>query len=111
MSIEGLWTGELYGLQGWENAGVIVLESGRALGGGRHHFSTGTYKISGGEFQLKLAVEYHGKPRTLFGSSKKKISMNFTGKRAGDKIEGTVCRPKNSKQTLMFRMTKRAEIS
>jgi hypothetical protein len=37
--------------------------------------------------------------------------MNFTGKRAGDKIEGTVCRPKNSKQTLMFRMTKRAEIS
>jgi len=111
MSIEGLWTGELYGLHGWENAGIIVLESGRALGGGRHHFSTGTYKMSGGEFQLSMAIEYHGKPRTLFGSSKKKLSMKFTGHRAGDKIEGTVCRPKNPKQTLMFRLTKRADIS
>lgn len=111
MSIEGLWTGELYGMQGWENAGVIVLESGRALGGGRHHFSTGTYKMSGGEFHLSIVMEYHGKPRTLFGSSKRKISMKFTGHRAGDTIEGTVCRPKNPKQTLMFRLKKRAEIS
>lgn len=111
MSIEGLWTAEIYGLHGWENIGVVVLESGRVLGGGRHHFSTGTYKVSDGEIKLSVVIEYHGKPRTLFGSSKKKISMDYTGRRKGDTIEGIVCRPKNSKQTLMFRLAKRADIS
>lgn len=111
MSIEGLWTGELYGLQGWENSGVVVLDDGRALGGGRHHFSIGTYEVSGNDIRVSIVLQYHGKPRTLFGSSEKEISIEFVGQAADGIIEGTVCRPENPKQSLMFRMTKRTDIS
>lgn len=110
MSIQGLWTGELYGLQGWENNGVVVLENGRALGGGRHHFTVGTYEISGEEFSMSLGIEYHGHPRTLFGSSDKRISLTYVGQVDNGTIEGSVFRPTNPRQSLMFRFTKRAEI-
>ena len=33
MSIEGIWTGEVYGPFGWDNRGVFVLENGRIVGG------------------------------------------------------------------------------
>ena len=111
MSIEGLWTGELYGLQGWENSGVIVFDSGRALGGGRHHFSVGTYDVSGNDVRVTVDLEYHGTPRTLFGSSERKIALEFVGQAADSVIEGSVYRPESPKQSLMFRLTKRAEIS
>ena len=111
MSIDGLWTGELYGLQGWENSGVVVLEHGRALGGGRHHFAVGSYEVSGDEFKLLLSIEYHGPPRTLFGSSAKTLQIQFDGTVDGGRIEGSVCRPESPELSLMFRLTRRAEIS
>jgi hypothetical protein len=111
MSIEGLWTGELYGLQGWENSGVIVFDSGRALGGGRHHFSVGTYDVSGNDVRVTVDLEYHGTPRTLFGSSERKISLEFVGQAADSVIEGSVSRPESPKHSLMFRLTKRADLA
>jgi hypothetical protein len=45
MSIEGIWTLEFYGAFGWESAGVLILEKGRALGGGNNHYSRGTYAL------------------------------------------------------------------
>ena len=66
---KGLWTAEIHGPErGWENAGVIVLRDGHALGGGRHHYSVGTYNCSGEDFSMSLAIDYHGPPRTLFGT-------------------------------------------
>ena len=111
MSVEGLWTGELYGLQGWENSGVLVLERGRALGGGRNHFATGSYDVSGEDFSLTLNIEYHGPPRTLFGASEKRIEIRYEGKVADGVIEGSVFRPHNPRLSLMFRLTRRAGLT
>ena len=110
MSIEGLWTSEFYGLHGWESSGVLVLENGRAFGGGRHHFSTGSYEISGEDLSMSIEIEYHGPPRTLFGSSDKKISLQLNGQIGNGMIEGSVFRSENPKMTLMFRLIKRADI-
>lgn len=110
MSIKGLWTSEFYGLHGWENTGVIVLNDGWVLGGGRHHFSRGSYEVSGEEFSMSLDVEYHGKPRTLFGSSDRKMSLEWVGQTGKETIEGSVFRPQNPRQSLMFRLTRRADI-
>lgn len=110
MSIEGLWTSELYGLYGWENSGVLVLEKGRALGGGRSHFSVGSYELNDGEFSMTIDIEYHGPPRTLFGSSDKRITVTLKGEVQDNSIEGTACRPETPRQTLMFRLTKRADV-
>jgi hypothetical protein len=110
MSIQGLWTSEFYGLYGWENSGVVVLEKGRALGGGRNHFSIGSYELSGDEFRMNIDIEYHGPPRTLFGSSDKHISITLNGQVRDDTIEGSVFCSESPRQSLMFRLTKRADV-
>lgn len=110
MSLEGLWTSEFYGLHGWENTGVLVLRNGHVLGGGRHHYSTGTYTTSGSYVSLSLEINYHGKPRVLFGSSEKRVSLGFEGEQRDRIIEGNVHRADSPRQTLLFRLTKRAEI-
>lgn len=111
MSIQGLWTSEFYGLYGWENSGVVVLEKDRALGGGRNHFTIGTYELSGEEFSMTIDIEYHGPPRTLFGSSNKKITLKLTGDVRDSSIEGSVFRPESPRQSLLFRLTKRADVT
>ena len=97
-------------MHGWENSGVIVLNGGYALGGGRHHYSIGTYKGSGEDFSMSLAITYHGPPRTLFGSSDKELSINVDGQVEGDEILGSVYRPESPNQSLAFRLTKRSDI-
>ncbi len=110
MSLEGLWTSEFYGLHGWENTGVAVFRDGHVMGGGRHHHTLGTYTVSGDEVSLSLEIHYHGKPRVLFGSSDRQLRLQLKGRHAGDSIEGNVSRVENPELSLIFRMTKRAEI-
>jgi len=110
MRVEGLWTSEIYGPQGWENIGVIVLEGGRAMGGSRNHFSVGGYELSEDDISLSIKLEYHGPPRTLFGSSDRHLAMCIDGHHREGIIEGSVYRENAPRQTLSFRLTKRADI-
>lgn len=111
MSVEGLWTSEIYGLHGWENAGVVVLNGGQMMGGGRHHYSTGTYSLSDNDISISAELCYHGKPQTLFGASDLEVSLRLNGCHEDGVIEGSVYREGNPNQTLSFRLTKRADIS
>ncbi len=110
MSIEGLWTAEIHGLQEWENAGVIVLHGGHALGGGRQHYSIGTYNCPGEDFSMSLAINYHGTPRTLFGTADKTLSIKVDGQVQRDEILGSAFRVESPNQSLAFRLTKRADM-
>ncbi len=110
MSIEGLWTAEIHGLHGWENAGVIVLHGGHALGGGRQHYSIGTYNCPGEDFSMSLTINYHGTPRTLFGSADKTLSIKVDGHVQRDEILGSAFRVESPNQSLAFRLTKRADM-
>ena len=67
MSVDGVWTGEIYGAYGWENSGVYVLEAGRILGGNKRHYSSGSYSISGKSYSADILVHYYGPPRVVFG--------------------------------------------
>ena len=69
MSIEGIWTDEIYGPFGWENQGLFLLENGRIVGGDNRHCSFGTYSLSGNDFRAELKVLYYGPPRTVFGEA------------------------------------------
>lgn len=110
MSVEGLWTTEFYGLYGWENRGVVVLEKGRVLGGGRNHFSVGKYELDGEGFYMILDIEYHGPAQTLLGSADKMMTIEFKGNLEDGHIEGSVSRRETPRQSLMFRLTKRADV-
>ena len=110
MSIEGLWTAEIHGLHGWEHAGVIVLRDGHALGGGRQHYSIGTYNCPDEDFSMSLTINYHGPPRTLFGSADKTLSIKVDGEVQRDEILGSAFRLESPNQSLAFRLTKRADM-
>ncbi|MFQ5352280.1 MAG: hypothetical protein ACE5D3_04320 [Candidatus Binatia bacterium] len=111
MALDGIWTGELYGVYGWESTGILILEKGRVLGGGNNHYSVGTYEESDDDVSLSFVVEYHGQVRTLFGESRRNISVNFEGKRDGSVIEGTLARPDRADMTVTCRLSKRADLS
>ncbi|MDH3692120.1 MAG: hypothetical protein OEU36_22005 [Gammaproteobacteria bacterium] len=110
MSVEGIWTSEVMGLFGWETTGILVLENGRAIDGGNHHYSVGSYTTSGDNMNIELAVEYHGTPRTIFGSSDKNLTVEIEGKIQGSTVEGNARRIDKPDQYVLCRLTRRADI-
>ena len=67
MSVEGIWTSEVYGPFGWENRGVFLLEKGRVIGGDNRQYTMGAYDFSDGHVEAELRVHYYGPPRTFYG--------------------------------------------
>ena len=110
MSPEGIWTSEIMGVFGWESMGIMVIERGRAIDGGNHHFSVGTYESTDGEIRISLSVEYHSTPRTIFGAADRKLSVEINGKLKGDRIEGTAHRLDKPNQKVTIKLSRRADI-
>lgn len=111
ISEKGIWAVELYGAFGWEYTGVLILENGRALGGGRHHSTAGEYTLKGRKMAITVTFDYFGEPRTLFGEKHKQFAALFEGKVKKGEITGTVSRPGKNLIPLQFRLTKRVELS
>lgn len=110
MSPEGIWTTEIMGIFGWESTGVMVLENGRAIDGGNHHYSVGRYESANGDVRISLSVEYYGTPRTIFGAADKNLSVEINGKLGKDTIEGTVHRLDKPNQKVTIKMSRRADV-
>jgi hypothetical protein len=108
MSINGIWTTEVYGPFGWDNRGVFVLEEGRIIGGDNRQYTVGLYTLSTKKrFKAELMIHYYGPPRTIFGEAREEFATKITGKLKKDQIEGTVSRPDKPQFDLQIRMTKR----
>ena len=79
MSVDGVWTGEIYGPYGWENSGVYALENGRIVGGNNRHYSSGTYDVSGNTYKAEVFVHYYGPPRVIFGEPRAHFEIDEAG--------------------------------
>ncbi len=110
MAVEGIWTGEVYGPFGWDTRGVFVLENGRVLGGDNRQYTTGTYALSGDDFQADLSVHYYGPPRTVYGEAREEFTTRVTGRLAEGVITGLIGRPDRPEFDLQFRLTKRMDL-
>jgi hypothetical protein len=110
MSIEGIWTSEVYGPFGWENRGVFLLENGRIVGGDNRQYSVGTYSESGDALRAELHVNYYGPPRTVFGESTEEFTTEIVGTRKETEITGTIARADKPQFDLQIRLTKRLEL-
>ncbi len=110
MSIEGIWTSEVYGPFGWENRGVFLLENGRIVGGDNRQYSIGTYSESGEELRAELHVNYYGPPRTVFGDTTEEFTTEIVGTRKETEITGTIARADKPQFDLQIRLTKRLEL-
>ena len=111
MSIDGIWTTEVYGAFGWENRGVYLLENGRMIGGDNRQYSMGTYSVSGDQVTAELKVHYYGPPRTMFGEEREEYTIKLDGKLEDDAVEGTVYRLDKPQLELQYRWTRRMVLS
>ena len=110
MSIEGIWTSEVYGPFGWENRGVFLVENGRIVGGDNRQYSIGTYSQDGDQLTAELLTHYYGPPRTVFGEADEEFTTVITGTRQGSEINGTISRADRPQFDLQMRLTKRMEL-
>ncbi len=110
MSIDGIWTSEVYGPFGWENGGIFVLEKGRIVGGDNRQYSIGTYSLSGDDVKAELLVHYYGPPRTVFGEAREQFTTEIVGTRNDREIHGTVRRADRPQFDLQMRLTKRLDL-
>ena len=110
MAVEGIWTSELMGLFGWETTGILVLEKGRAIDGGNHHYSVGSYETSGNQIHISLSVEYHSTPRTIFGASDKNLQVEVEGTIENGIIIGKAHRADKQDHKAMCRFTRRSDL-
>ena len=110
MSIEGIWTGEVYGPFGWDTRGIFVLEKGRIIGGDNRQYSMGSYRVSGNDVEGTLRIHYYGPPRTQFGEAREEFAAKVKGVREGDEINATISRADKPMYDLRFRLTKRLDL-
>jgi hypothetical protein len=110
MSVEGIWTSEILGLFGWETTGILICENGRAIDGGNHHYSVGSYETSGDQIHIALSVEYHSTPRTIFGASDKTLKVEINGTVENDIIMGTAYRADRPDQKVTCKLTRRMDL-
>ena len=110
MSVEGIWTGEIYGPYGWENSGVYVLEHGLMIGGNDRHYSAGRYRLTGERFEADIFNYYYCKPRTIFGETLDQFEIRLSGEVGQGVIEGKICRPERPRFCVTCRFTKRTEL-
>ena len=110
MSYEGIWSIQIGSDFGWQTLGILVLENGRALGGGDRAYSRGTYEATETTLRMSLHVHFYRSPRTLFGVMDKDIELELEAERLQDTLEGQAERPDMPGVSLPVRLTWRAPI-
>ncbi|MDJ0945676.1 MAG: hypothetical protein QNJ30_19585 [Kiloniellales bacterium] len=110
MTIEGIWTGEIYGPYGWEQIGVYVIEQGLMLGGNNRHYSVGRYSLSGKAFEAEILNYYYGPPRTIFGEKRERFEIKLTGRLEAEVIDGKIVRADRPRFDVVCQLTKRLDL-
>ena len=110
MSVEGIWTGEVYSAFGWDTRGVFILQGGRVMGGDNRQYTMGTYTQDGTAFTADLSVHYYGPPRTVYGEASERFTTHVKGTLNDGVIEGMIGRPDRPEYDLQFRMTRRMDL-
>lgn len=111
MSIEALWTAQFQTAKGWDNGGVVVLETGRVYGGDSQYYYLGTYKMAGEEIEATLSVtHYFGEVSTAWATSEKKFTVALRGKRENNVIAGVMFRPEFPQAMRPVRLTLRENL-
>ena len=110
MSLNGLWSSEIYGLFGWEPTGVLIMDGDRAYGGGSNHLSMGEFSVDGDAVTLDLELDFHGQPKTVFGRADRELRVHMKGRQQDGVIEGEACRPDKPDMSIHFRLIRRGDL-
>ena len=110
MTIDGIWTSEVYGPYGWEHRGVFIFENGRVMGGDERQYSAGTYATNGGTVTADIVVHNYASPRAEFGEIREEFRTRLEGCLNTSTIEGYVRRPDKPQFDLQLRLIRRMDL-
>jgi len=83
--LEALWSVGFASNVNDSGAGVVVLETGRILGGDSSYLYVGNYRVENGEILADVKVtHYAGQPSSVFGPAKE---FNLSLKGVPDKVQ------------------------
>ena len=103
MTIEGIWTGEVYGTFGWEKWRVFLMQNSRIVGGDNRQYSIGTFNLPGDDLTSELHVHYYYDwPRTIFGKAREEFTSVIEAKTREVEINGRSGVPKDRSSTFKF---------
>ncbi len=78
--LEGLWTIEFVSNLGTQGAGVVILESGRILGGDSSYYYRGTFEVKNKTVEAQMeGSHYSGEAHSIFGF-RHKFKLKLSGK-------------------------------
>ncbi len=110
MSLDGIWSSELGGPYGWEPIGTMFLRGGHLTGGGRNHFSVGTYREKDDGAVFHIEIRQFGKKRALFGRKSEQVRVIVKARREGDRIIGEATMPGHIEYALCVRFKRRGDL-
>lgn len=108
--MDGIWTIEVYGEFGWQNAGVVMVDGPQVVAGNNDYYATGLNTGEGDQVRVDLTLIYYGSPRTLFAETRSHVKAKLVGERDGAVVNGTMQRPDRPGFTLHLRLTRRANL-
>lgn len=111
MSMDGLWTLEFFGMGDWQEAGLMVIENGRILGGNNNHYMKGKCSLSGEECTISMECRFVGTPISMFRVKDNKAKVEIKGTVKNNILEGTLHRLDIHGLDMPAKVIKRAEIS
>ena len=110
MNINGIWSSELGGAYGWEPIGTLFMKDGHVNGGGRNHYTIGTYKTKEDGVVFHIELNQFGKKRALFGQKSERVGVVVKAKRDGDKMIGEATLPGHAEYGICIRFKRRADL-
>lgn len=109
MTINGIWSSELGGPYGWEPNSTLYLKDGQLHGGGRNHYSLGSYKITEQTVVMRINVTQYGKKRALFGQKSEQVNIEVKAALDGERMVGEATIPGHDVYGIYMRFIRRAD--
>lgn len=108
--LEALWSIEFVSGTGGFGSGVVVLESGRVLGGDAQYFYVGSYAVVDHSINATVKItHYAGQGMSVFGQARE-VTLNLTGTPAHDSFEVAGSVVGAPQASIRIRFTRRAEL-
>lgn len=106
-SFEGLWMIKYEGVLG-DGRGVVVLTSGRYVGGESAWYYDGTYDIKSSEFSADITLTHYGKPTSKSTAGhlpeQSPVRMNIVGQCIDADIIDAKATPHGGGETLSYQL-------
>jgi len=110
--IDGVYKVDLLGPFGWESFSTAFINEGAFRSASAHHFTSGTYEVEDGGFEMKGNLTQYVDDRPLFGRNDiNGLPIRFNGSIHDEVIDGEARIADGSRPSLRFRLNRLSSLN